>query len=344
MNWDSDRRLQLRIALALAFVLVLPFGFAYTLLYLLNTVGLDLLRMTTSEPWNGEFYVNPMVLGLLVLVGFAAQFVFGKGVALRSVGAREVEPDEYPEVHRTVTRLAAQLDLPTPTVAVSRTSVPNAFTVGRSPGDATVVVTAGLLDRLDGDELEAVLAHELAHVKNRDVAVMTLSFFLPTLTYFVAMGSYFVLKGVFHVLGSMRMSRSRDSGKGLAMIIVVLVVSSVLTLAVSAAFWAGSFLLFRLLSRYREYAADRGAVSLTGKPLALASALRKLDETMADLPDQDLREHDGGLEALYVAPIDAPQFDADRDLISRDLFPETHPPTKERIDRLQDLDAELESR
>ncbi|USZ66665.1 M48 family metalloprotease [Halorussus salilacus] len=342
MNWESDRSLQVRMVLTLAFVLALPFGFVYTLLFLLNTVGLDLLEFATNEPWNGQFYVNPVVLTAVVLGGFAAQYAFGRRVALRSAGAREVDAEEYPDLHATVTRLAARLDLPTPTVAVSRTAVPNAFTVGRSPESATVVVTEGLLDRLDDEELAAVLAHELAHVKNRDVAVMTLAYFLPTLTYFVAMGAYFVLKGVFHGLGGM--GRSNGDGKGLAVAVVVLVVSSVLTLAVSAAFWVGSFLFFRLLSRYREFAADRGAVSLTGEPLALASALRTLDDTMTELPDRDLREQDGGLEALYVAPIDAPKFGSDRELISRDLFPETHPPTAERIERLRDLDAELEGR
>jgi heat shock protein HtpX len=121
------------------------------------------------------------------------------------------------------------------------------------------------------------------------------------------------------------------------------VVSAILTLAVSALFWAGSFLLFRLLSQYREYAADRGAATITGDPLALSSALRTLDESMSDLPDSDLREQDGGLEALYVAPIDTYQFGGDRELLSSDIFPATHPSTRDRIDRLETLAAELET-
>ncbi|WP_435181580.1 M48 family metalloprotease [Halorussus sp. AFM4] len=343
MEWRSDRSLQLRMGLTLAFVLLLPFAFAYVMLFLLNTVGLELLEFATERPWNGEFYVDPLLLVGAVVVGFAAQYALGDRVALRSVGARRVDADERPELHAAVTRLSSQLDLPVPDLAVSRTDVPNAFTVGRSPASATVVVTTGLLDRLDAEELEAVLAHELAHVKNRDVTVMTLAFFLPTLTYFVAMAAYVVLQGVFHVLGGFRHADD-DGAKGLAVAIVVLTVSAILTLAVSAAFWVGSFLFFRLLSRYREYAADRGAVSLTGNPGALASALRTLDETMTELPDDDLREQDGGLEALYVAPIDAPQFGADRDLISRDVFPATHPPTEDRIERLREMDRGLESR
>jgi len=342
MEWESDPSLRFRLVLTLAFILLLPFAFAYTFLFLLNTVGLELLELLTKEPWNGTFYLNPAVLTGVVVAGFVAQYVLGKHVALRSVGARTVGAEDYPEFHATVTRLASQLDLPAPDVAVSQTDVPNAFTVGRSPKSAIVVVTTGLLEQLDGEELNAVLAHELAHVKNKDVAVMTLAFFLPTLTYFVAIGAYLLLQGIFHAMGRTR-HVDDDGAKGLAVIIFVLVVSALLTLAVSVAFWIGSFLFFRLLSQYREYAADRGAAALTGKPLALASALQKLDETMADLPDRDLREQDGGLEALYIAPIDTAQFGADRDLISRDLFPETHPPTAERIERLQDLAGELEA-
>jgi heat shock protein HtpX len=128
------------------------------------------------------------------------------------------------------------------------------------------------------------------------------------------------------------------------MVVLVLVVSAVCTLLVSAAFWVGSFLLFRLLSRYREYAADRGAAAITGDPVALASALRTLDDRMSALPDEDLRAVDGGVEALYVAPIDDYQFAEDHELISSDLFPATHPSTAERIERLGELARGQEGR
>lgn len=138
------------------------------------------------------------------------------------------------------------------------------------------------------------------------------------------------------------MSGRRDA-RGVAAIVVLFVVTTLVTLTVSAIFWAGSFLLFRLLSRYREYAADRGSAAITGTPLALATALETIDEEMQSLPDRDLRELDGGVEALYVSPLDVPMFTDDAPaLISQDLFPETHPPTTSRIERLQALSAALE--
>ena len=204
-----------------------------------------------------------------------------------------------------------------------------------------MVVTTGLLDLLDAEERDAVLAHELAHVRNRDVSVMTMAYFLPSLAYLVAIGAYLVLVGVFKALSGFR-HVDDDGAKGLVVVVVVLVVSAVSTMLVSAAFWVGSFLLFRLLSQYREFAADRGAAAITGSPAALASALRELDDGMGELPDSDLRDADGGVEALYVAPIDDYQFGEDRELISSDLFPATHPPVEERIDRLRELAGEAE--
>jgi heat shock protein HtpX len=205
-----------------------------------------------------------------------------------------------------------------------------------------VAVTTGLLDTLDEDERDAVLAHELAHVKNRDVSVMTLAYFLPSLTYVVATGAYFVLAGTFRFLGGLYHVDDGDDAKGVVVVVAVLVVSAVCTLLVSAVFWVLSYLLFRILSRYREYAADRGATAITGDPAALASALGTLDDGMSDVPDRDLRAADGGVEALYVAPIDTYQFGDDRELLSSDVFPDTHPPVEERIDRLNEYAAAAE--
>ncbi|WP_152042351.1 M48 family metalloprotease [Salinigranum salinum] len=342
MEWERDDGLRLRVLLALAVVALMPVAFVYTLVFLVNTVGLDLLAWATDRPWNGRLVVPLWAVVPVVAGGFVIQYAFGERMALRSVGARRVSADEEPAVHATLSRLAAQVDAPVPSLAVSESSVPNAFTVGRRPSAATVVVTRGLLETLDEREREAVLAHELAHVKNRDVTVMTFAYFLPTLTYTVAIAAFFLLRGVFHALGSFE-DVDGDGAKGVVAVVVVLVVSAVLTLAVSALFWAGSFLLFRLLSQYREYAADRGAASITGDPLALASALRTLDESMSALPDADLREQDGGLEALYVAPIDTYQFGGDRELLSSDIFPSTHPSTADRVERLQALAADLET-
>lgn len=341
--WGADTGLRVRMVLSLVLLVALPVAFVYTFVFAMNTVGVELLRWMTDSHWRGQFYVRPWLVGLAVVVGFAVQYVYGEGMALRSTGARRVDADEYPDLHESVTRLSSQVGLPTPSIAVVSTDVPNAFTVGRSPAHATVVVTTGLLESLDEDERDAVLAHELAHVGNRDVAVMTLAYFLPTLTYFVAIGAYLFLSKLFHALGGMHF-HDEDDAKGFLILLAVLVVSTVVTLAISVLFWLGSYLLFRVLSQYREYAADRAAAAITGDPLALASALQTLDDEMSALPDEDLRTQDGGVEALYVAPIDTYQFDADRELISSDVFPETHPPIEERIERLQDLATEAERR
>ncbi|WP_318570797.1 M48 family metalloprotease [Salinigranum marinum] len=342
MQWERDDGLRLRVLGALVVVAVMPVAFVYTMVFLVNAVGFELLAWATDRPWNGRLVVPLWTVVPVVAGGFVVQYVFGERMALRAVGARRVSEKSEPALHATLSRLAAQADAPVPDLAVTESSVPNAFTVGRRPQEATLVVTRGLLDTLAEREREAVLAHELAHVKNRDVTVMTLAYFLPTLTYAVAIAAFFVLRGVFHTAGAFE-DVDGDGAKGLVAIIVVLVVSAILTLAVSALFWAGSFLLFRLLSQYREYAADRGAAAITGDPLALSSALRTLDESMGDLPDADLREQDGGLEALYVAPIDTYQFGGDRELLSSDIFPATHPPTRDRIDRLEELAASAEA-
>jgi heat shock protein HtpX len=334
----DDPSLRRRILLATALVVVLPFGFIYAFVFAVNTVGLPLLESLGYGPYRGRFYVHPLLAAVVVVGGLAAQAWFGPGMVLGSVGARRVDADGYPELHGAVTRLAQTADVEPPDVAVTRNEAPNAMAVG-GPGEATVVVTTGLLETLDDDERDAVLAHEMAHLANRDATVMTVAWLLPTLTYYVAMAAYFVLYGIYRTFGAGR-SSSRGNGEGRAKVIVVLTVAAVVTLAISAMFWFASVLVHRVLSRYREYAADRGAAAVTGDPAALASALRTMDETMPEVPDRDLRELDGGNEALYCAPLEARAF-GDAELVSTEVFPETHPPTDDRIDRLQELAGEL---
>ncbi|MEZ3164296.1 M48 family metalloprotease [Halorubrum sp. RMP-47] len=324
---------------ATGLVVALPFAFVYAFVFLINAVGLPLLEWANGRPYTGEVYVDPVLLAVVVLGGLAVQYRYGPATVLRSVGASGVSADEYPELHAAVTRLAAQADLPAPSVAVKRTDLPNAFAVG-TPGDGTVVVTTGLLDRLSDDELDAVLAHELSHLANRDASLMTVAWVLPTVTYYLAIAAFYVLYGLVNLLrfGGGGGGGNRD-GRALAVGFVVITVSALLTLTVSAMFWAGSVLIHRVLSRYREYAADRGAAEITGSPAALANALRTVDEAMPEVPDADLRELDGGAEALYLAPLEARAF-GDEELVSTDVFPETHPPTRERIARLRDLAGE----
>jgi len=260
--------------------------------------------------WTNQSFV--LIVGFMS-VFLIAQFFFSDKLALRSMGAREVSEEEYPELHRMVGRLSQQADLPKPTVAVADTQTPNAFATGRSQKSATVAVTTGLLKTLDQDELEGVMAHELAHVKNRDVAVMTIASFLATIAMFILRWGFLFGGG----------GRDRQGGGGG---IIVAVVASLVV-------WIVSFLLIRALSRYREYAADRGGAAITGKPAALASALMTIDNRMDRVPDEDLREQ-SEMNAFFIVPIGKG--------VIANLF-RTHPTTERRVERLQQLAGEMES-
>ena len=253
------------------------------------------------------------LLGIVVVMGLFSlgQLFFSDKLALRSMGARRVDENEYPELHRSVSRLAQQADLPKPDVAVADSSVPNAFATGRSKSNATVCVTTGIMEALDQDELEGVLAHELAHIKNRDVVVMTIASFLSTIAFMIVRWGWLFAGG-----------RNRRQGGG---IVVAILVSLVV--------WIVSYVLIRALSRYREYAADRGGAIISGQPSALASALAKIDNRMDRVPREDLRSQ-SEMNAFFIIPIS-------KGMIAR-LF-RTHPSTEKRIDRLQELEREMET-
>lgn len=345
MNWETDRSLQLRMVGTLAVLAVLPLAFTFTLTFALNRVVLPLTVETGPVPRIG--YDPLLVLGLTA-VGLVLAAVAGDRLALRSTGARTVSAEEYPELHARVQRLATTADLAKPTVAVVDSSAPNAFATGGLRGGQTVAVTTGLLETLADDELDAVLAHELAHVRNRDATVMSIAYLLPTLTYLVSKTMF----GLLHIFSRVLIftpggghGGDRDNG-GRAILVVL--AAAVVTITVSAVFWLASNLLFRVLSQYREYAADRGAAAITGNPLALAGALETIDGELQSLPDQDLRDLDGGAEALYIFSIDTPLFNDEDDtiaddLLSQELFPASHPPTDERIERLRALATDLET-
>jgi heat shock protein HtpX len=258
------------------------------------------------------FYVESF---LVIVVGMSVflfvQLFFSDKLALKSMGAHEVSEEEYPELHRTVSRLAQQADLPKPTVAIADTRTPNAFATGRSKKSSTVCVTTGLLQSLNQEELEGVIAHELAHVKNRDVMVMTIASFLATIAMFILRWGWLFGGG-----------RNRQGG---AQVFVAIIASLVV--------WIVSFLLIRALSRYREFAADRGAAAITGKPSALASALMTIDGRMDKVPEEDLRSQ-SEMNAFFIVPIS-------KGAIAK--FFKTHPPTEKRIDRLRDLEREMET-
>ena len=241
--------------------------------------------------------------------GLALFQLFGSDkLALHAMGAREVTPQQAPELHAMIERLCLQADLPKPHVAVADTRMPNAFALGRSPKNATVCATTGIMELLTPAELEGVMAHELTHVANRDVMVMTLaSFFATIAAYIVQFG--FLFGGT-----------SNDDDDGPSAMVLVLV---------SLVVYFVSFLLMQALSRYREFSADRGAALITGRPSALASALVKISGGMAQIPKQDLRAA-SELNAFFIFPAGVGGLFA------------THPPMEKRIAALQRLEAQLQ--
>jgi heat shock protein HtpX len=246
---------------------------------------------------------------------FLVQFFTSDKIALYSMGAKEVSPQDYPQLHGIVERLCVQANLPKPRVAVAQTAMPNAFAVGRSPKKATVCATSGILDLLTPVELEAVLGHELTHVQNRDVMVMTIASFFASIAAFIVQFGFF-FGGAFD---------DENQGGAIGFFVVVIV---------SAVVYVVSWLLLQALSRYREFAADRGSAILTGRPSALISALLKISGGMQTVPKQDLRAASGELAAFYIFPPKAKQTVAS-------LF-STHPPLEARIAALQRLEAQLQ--
>ena len=343
MQWETDRNLQVRMVAVLLVIVLLPMAFTFTMTGAINYVIFPLAESLTEAQFGRVSLSLPFV-ALLTLVGLALAYYRGGEMALQSTNARHVDREDAPELYGRVQRLAATAEMPAPDVALIRSRTPNAFATGRSQEDATVAVTTGLQETLDDDEFDAVLAHELAHIRNRDATVMSIAFLLPTFTFVVASVTYQVLTSFLKGLSYMHTGGGRDSGKALAVIIVLFVVTATVTITISAIFWVASFVLFRLISQYREYAADRGAAAITGDPLALASALERIDDELQTLPDRDLRDLDGGAEALYIAPLELPMFDDENDddsILSQELFPGSHPPTAERIERLRGLAGEL---
>ncbi len=256
--------------------------------------------------------IVPMVLLLGALAFF--QYYTSDKIALAASGAKVVTPDQAPELHAMVDRLCAMSDLPKPRVAIIPTDMPNAFATGRSPKHAAVAVTQGLWDRLEPREVEGVLAHELSHIANRDVAVMTIaSFFAMLAAFLMRMGMWTGMMG-----------GGRRDQNGAPAFLIMLVVSLVT--------YVLSFLLIRMISRYREYAADRGAAVITGAPEYLMSALQKIASDMTRIPQRDLRQLEG-MNAFFIIPTSVK-----RSVV--ELFA-THPPLEKRLARLAEISAEM---
>ncbi len=266
--------------------------------------------------WAGAGYIIIAVVGGVLLL---AQYFFSDRLVLWSLGARVVSPEEAPQLHGMVDRLSALADLPKPKVAIVDSQVPNALATGRNQGTAVVAVTRGLLDRLDPPEVEAVLAHELTHVKNRDMMVITIASFLSTVAFFLMRN--FAFMGFYGGFGG---RRGRDQGGAGVFAIIYLA-----TLLV----WLISFFLIRALSRYREYAADRGSAIITGAPSQLSSALLKISGTMQRIPQRDLRDVEG-MNAFFIFPAVNSQS-------LMELF-STHPSLEHRLERLNRLQQQME--
>jgi heat shock protein HtpX len=260
-----------------------------------------------------------VTIAIIAAALFALQLFSSDKIALYSMGAHEVGPDDGPEarmLHAIVERLCIQANLPKPRVAIAQTEMPNAFAIGRSPKSATVCATTGILRLLDPAELEAVLGHEITHVLNRDVVVMTVASFFASIAAFITQFGFFFGGGFG--------GDNRDNNNNGFFVVIL----------VSAAVYVISFLLIQALSRYREFAADRGSAIITGRPSALISALMKIDGGMAHIPQRDLRAAPGELAAFYIFPPKAKQ--AVSTLFS------THPSLEARIARLQRLEAQLQ--
>ncbi|MGW3415971.1 zinc metalloprotease HtpX [Streptomyces sp. NPDC000888] len=293
-RFQSDRRLTVRMTVTLFLLGLLYVAFIAALIVLLKS-------------W---------VLVVVIAVAFlGAQYWFSDRIALFAMRGRIVEREEYSQLHGVVDRLCAVADMPKPLIAVSEMDMPNAFATGRNPDHAVLCVTTGLLRRLEPDELEGVLAHELSHVAHKDVAVITIASFLGVIAGLIVRFALYS-----QLLGGGR----RDQNTAMVFMAIM---------TVSAAVYTISFLLIRALSRYRELAADRAAAQLTGRPSALASALTKVTGDIARIPTKDLRTAQA-FNAFYFTPA----LGAEPGVAK---YFSTHPSLEQRLEQLARISAEL---
>ncbi|MFN8173231.1 MAG: zinc metalloprotease HtpX [Candidatus Nanopelagicales bacterium] len=286
-------------------------------------------RMVGTLFGLGLLYV--VLAAVLIAIGVNAWFVlvlsagllfgqwwFSDSLAMSSMRAVVVTPEQAPQLHAIVDRVCAMADMPKPRVGIADTDVPNAFATGRSPKRSVVVVTTGILKRLDAEELEGVLAHELSHVAHRDVTVMAVASFTAILAGFMMRSAMWGTMG-----------RNRDNNVAI-MVFAVTIVSVVVYFL--------SFILMRALSRYRELGADRGAALLTGKPSALARALQKISGEMATIPTRDLRQ----MEPVSAFAF-APAIGGRKGIDLATIFA-THPSLEKRLEQLARIQAQLGER
>jgi len=285
-RWKADFGLNARMVLS------------FVILGILYIIFLSILH------YLGVGYIPLVIIASAMIL---AQWYFSDKIVLWSSGATIVSREQYPRLHEIVERLSADNGIPNPKVAIVNSTVPNAFATGKSPKSSLVAVTSGILDLLDDDELEAVIGHELSHVRSRDVLVLTLaSVFSMVAWYLVQFGFFGGLQG-----------RGRNSSGGTAIVILVALIT-----------WVVSFLIIRAISRYREYSADRSGAIMTGKPDKLASALLKISGKMGNIPTKEL-ENVQKLNAFFIIPALSGSSIAN-------LF-STHPPVEKRVQKLREM-------
>jgi heat shock protein HtpX len=280
----------------------------------------------------GHYASGSGIIFFAVLLGVGlgvGSFFYSDKIALSTAGAQLVTPQDGPEaarVHGIVDRLTALANMPKPRIAIARSPMPNAFATGRNTKTAVLVVTTGLLKSdLDDRELEAVLAHELSHVAHKDVVVMTIASFIGIIAALLVRFAFYS-----ELFGGGGRGRGGNNNNGGAIPVVLIV------LVVGVVTYAVSFLLIRLLSRYRELAADRSAALLTGQPSALASALQKVSGSMNAIPTKDLRAAEP-LNAFYFIPA----FKANGKEFSLNSLFSTHPSLDRRLRQLSEISEQL---
>lgn len=277
-------------------------GLSFVILGILYVVFLSILN------YLGVGYIP---LAIIASVMILAQWYFSDKIVLWSSGARIVSKEESPRLHEIVERLSTNNGLPKPKVAMVSSNVPNAFATGKSPKSSLVAVTAGLMDLLDDDELEAVIGHELTHVRSRDVLVLTLASVFSTVAWYLMQFGFY---------GGLQ-ARNRNSAGSGAIVLIVAIVT-----------WVVSFLIIRAISRYREYSADRGGAIMTGKPDKLATALLKISGKIKVIPPNELKNVQK-LNAFFIIP--ALSSDSIANLFS------THPPVEKRVEKLNNMKSEF---
>ena len=290
-KWKEDSGLRARMGLSFVILGILYVVF----LIVLNHLG-----------------VGYIPLAIIASVMILAQWYFSDKIVLWSSGARIVSREEYPRLHEIVERLSTNNGLPKPKVAMVNSNVPNAFATGKSPKSSLVAVTTGLLDLLDDDELEAVLGHELTHVRSRDVLVLTLASIFSTVAWYLMQFGFY---------GGLQ-ARNRNSAGSGAIVLLVAIVT-----------WLVSFLMIRAISRYREYSADRGGAIMTGKPDKLATALLKISGKIKVIPPNELKNVQK-LNAFFIIP--ALSSNSIANLFS------THPPVEKRVQKLKEMKSGIE--